>query len=74
MDKPKHAFYSAEAAEKFGTVVYAQADGTQVTATCITDDAEGSEYFWDDKVYVGEVTRFISTTIQPNLDTHRFTW
>lgn len=69
MSETKHAFYSATAA-RHGTVVYARANGEEVTATCVCDDAEGSEYYFDDKVYLGEVTTFVSTTINPIYDTH----
>lgn len=53
-------FYSAEAAQKHGTVFYATVDGRKVEVTIVSQDPEGGEYEWEDKVCVGEVTDYLS--------------
>ena len=54
------AFYSQEAKESLGdetTYYYVlAATGATVTATHITEDESGSDYFWKDKQFLGEVT------------------
>lgn len=59
----RYAFYSDEAAKKFGTVVWKNTNGEMITATAICDDPKGETYKWKDKVYVGEVVQFISSSI-----------
>ena len=53
------AFYSQEAKESLGdetTYYYVlAATGATVTATHITEDESGSDYFWKDKQFLGEV-------------------
>jgi hypothetical protein len=54
------AFYSQEAKESLGdetTYYYVlAATGATVTATHITEDESGSDYFWKDKKFLGDVT------------------
>ena len=54
-----YAFYSERAAKIFGTVIYLTKDGKPVECT----DPAGSEYKWDDKVFVGPVDRFSRSNI-----------
>lgn len=53
------AFYSQEAKDSLGdetTYYYVlAATGVTVTATHITEDESGSDYFWKDKQFLGEV-------------------
>ena len=52
-----HAWYSAEADERFGSSVFHRTDNdSEVAVTFISADREGAAvYLWDDKVYVGLV-------------------
>jgi hypothetical protein len=54
------AFYSQEAKESLGdetTYYYVlAATGATITATHITEDESGSDYFWKDKQFLGEVS------------------
>ncbi len=54
------AFFSQEAKDTFGddTLYYyiLASDGTTVTATHISEDESGADYFWQDKKLLGEVT------------------
>jgi hypothetical protein len=56
-----HAWYSAEAAEEFGTYIYSKADGTTVEVTAVYESKELGEekYKWCDKVYLGEVDKYV---------------
>lgn len=54
-----YGWYSAKAAQSFGTATWEKADGTQVDITCVTSDPEGESYMWDDKVPVGKVIRCV---------------
>ena len=61
-----HLFYSQQAAEKFGTVVYSTIDGDEKLVTSVMqtsmfptkEDAE-KRYLWDDKEYLGLGVEFI---------------
>lgn len=72
-----HAYYSAKAAELFGTIIYL-ADPTRcggplyelghyepypVDVTCVGADKAWMEehYMWDDKVYLGRVTEWLAS-------------
>ena len=60
-EKVKFGFFSETAAGKLGSLLYKRPDGTEVDVTAIYDTKEEGEkfYHWNDKVCVGEVTRFI---------------
>lgn len=61
-----HLFYSQQAAEKFGTVVYSTIDGDEKLVTSVMktstfptkEDAENT-YLWEDKEYLGLGVKFI---------------
>lgn len=52
-------YYSAEQAEKFGTVIRQGPNGTEVECTCICSSTNCSECKWTDKVCVGEVGEYL---------------
>lgn len=56
-----HGFYSEWAALQGGTVIYATQDGREVEVTGVyqTKEKGKREYPWADKVYVGEVTKWL---------------
>lgn len=61
-----HAVFSNEAAKKHGFAIYERADGTKVYVTSVGIDKENllKDYGWSDKVYVGEVVKFITSNIR----------
>jgi hypothetical protein len=61
--KTFHAYYSAKAAKQCGYAIYTLKDGTEVAVTNINESRESIEKSdkWDDKVYVGEVVKYINT-------------
>lgn len=61
--KIKNALYSAKADEQFGHSIWADQNGKHVKVTCVLDDLlEGYfRYGWDDKVFVGQVVRFVNS-------------
>lgn len=57
-------YYSQDAVDKGSPVfVYQHRDGTIYSVTCLTQRRDGYNYYWQDKILVGEVTglRFIET-------------
>ena len=53
MTKPRLAFYSPTAAEKFGTTIYKTPDGGEVEVTGVEPSLEDTgTYMWPDKVPV----------------------
>ena len=59
-DTNRHwGFFSQEASSRCGTEVYRTLDGREVEVTAACNDPEGSNYHWDDKVMVGEVTEWV---------------
>jgi hypothetical protein len=61
MTKKRYGYYSAKAAEEFGSVFYKNPEGMEVRITIVDSSPNLSEinYSWDDTVSVGEVTEFI---------------
>lgn len=61
-----HAVFSREAATKYGFAIYERVDGTKVYVTSIGLNKEKilEDYGWPDKVYVGEVVKFVSSNIK----------
>lgn len=72
--KTYHAFYSAQAAQRFGSVIWmsdpARLGGpnheihdqpAEIEATAVYDDREEGEeaYGWLDRIYLGRVSRFV---------------
>lgn len=49
-----HAWYSAQAAEKHGTAIYARPSGETVEVTCVSSKYD-TDYRWPDKEYLGLV-------------------
>jgi hypothetical protein len=62
-------FYSHEA-RHFGSFLYRKPDGTEVEVTSVFSSKERGEriYRWDDKVCVGEVTKFIRPVVPTPLE------
>lgn len=54
-----YGVYSAKAAEKIGTKIWQRPDGTEVEVVSVADDPKCLSFLWDDKVFVGEVTKFV---------------
>ena len=54
-----YGFYSPTAAKTNGSYIYKLTDGSEVEVTALCTDKEGSAYRYEDKVYVGEVTKYI---------------
>lgn len=53
-----HAWYSAKAAANYGSNFYLNEAGEEVEITAVArDQVYGERYLWDDKVYVGQVTK-----------------
>lgn len=61
MSKQLYGFYSEKGAKLGGTSIYATPDGKEVEVSCVDENPSAPEYKWDDKVYVGPVTRWIRT-------------
>lgn len=57
-----HAWYSDRHAELFGTIIYAMPGGGTVEVTAVNEDPNycPEHYIWDDAIYVGEVSDFVS--------------
>lgn len=56
----KYGWYSRKAViAGCGHHVYANKDGVNIITTAVTADSEGAGYNWDDKVFVGEVVKFV---------------
>ena len=62
----RYAFYSEQAAQKFGYCVYRDLNNNPVRVTCVCTDPieEYLLYKWPDKVFVGEVTKCVRTLSQ----------
>lgn len=56
--KTLYAWYSPRTAKLYGSVIYARADGTEVEVTIVCDSNVSNDG-WTDKIYVGEVTRYL---------------
>lgn len=59
--KNKIGFYSARAAEIFGTIIYKTPENKEIHVTAIMDQGEDIEHYrWEDKVCLGQVTEYVS--------------
>ena len=52
-----HAWFSSEAATRFGSMIYRKLDGSTVNVTRMSLQREGSRANRDGETYVGEVVR-----------------
>lgn len=61
MSRILHAVFSEDAARKFGSVIYARANGNLVEVCVVGEDKQKllDGYKWPDKVYVGEVEQYM---------------
>jgi hypothetical protein len=61
-----HAVFSSQFAENYGYAIYKSADGTEVMVSSVDIDKENllKNFNWSDKIYVGEVVKFISSNIK----------
>ena len=66
-EEEKQAWYSAKAAERYGTHIYASVDGREVEVTEVSSNADS--YKWDDKVDMGKVTKRLRDGEKPS---HKF--
>jgi hypothetical protein len=56
----KYGWYSEKAiAAGCGSAFYATIDGQEVEVTGITTSPRSTDYYWDDKVFVGKVTKYL---------------
>jgi hypothetical protein len=59
--KNKIGFYSARAAEIFGTIIYKTPENKEIHVPAIMDEGEDIEHYkWEDKVCLGQVTEYVS--------------
>ena len=55
-----YGFYSEQAIlSGCGSSIYEDLEGNMVEVTCVTPCPNGEEYNWTDKVFVGEVRKWI---------------
>jgi hypothetical protein len=54
-----YGFYSRKSDELHGTVTWLTTQGKEVEVTAVMDDSTGEGYNWDDKVYMGQVVKFV---------------
>ncbi len=56
-----YGFYSQEAAELGGTIIYSTSNNKEVEVTALFDSKEIGEtnYIWRDKIYVGVVNKYL---------------
>lgn len=61
----RHGFYSEKAANYYGTSIYRKhnnpADTVMITAVYPTKEQGETDYKWDDKIYVGEVSDWVGS-------------
>ena len=63
----KEGWYSARAVEFCGSFFYQDLDGKEVEVTTVTDIGSGEDWYkWEDKVFVGIVTKFIREGVPRN--------
>jgi hypothetical protein len=55
----RYGFYSAKAAVRFGYSTYTTPSGNKVDVTEVSQDPDGSNYNWADKVKVGVVIDYV---------------
>jgi len=68
--KNKIGFYSARAAELFGTIIYKTPENKEIHVTAIMDEGEDiGSYKWEDKVCLGQVTEYVSKGYAGGLST-----
>jgi len=75
--KNKIGFYSARAAELFGTIIYKTPENKEIHVTAIMDEGEDiGSYKWEDKVCLGQVTEYVSQGYAGELSTinSEFQW
>jgi hypothetical protein len=75
--KNKIGFYSARAAELFGTIIYKTPENKEIHVTAIMDEGEDIEHYkWKDKVCLGQVTEYVSKGYAGELSTinSEFQW
>lgn len=53
-----YGFYSAKADKQCGTTFWENPNGQLVKVTYVSENPEGSNYGWDDKVCVGPVLKY----------------
>jgi diaminopimelate decarboxylase len=68
-NKTYHAWYSATSAALHGTVTYERENGEHVMCTmvCESNDCIDDKYRFKDKVYRGEVVKFVKSDVKNRL-------
>lgn len=70
----RHGWYSAAAANLWGYVTYLNDAGEEVHITMQSEFEEGGEtYFWEDKVYVGILTKYVRSVDRSYARRDRYT-
>lgn len=59
--------FSARQARLTGTLLYERPDGTTVEVSSVSPDPEFNMTWWDDKVLLGEVTKFVRKLTEPEI-------
>lgn len=54
-----YACYSEKMSIVSGTVFYLRPDGSEVEVTSVEDNPSCENTYWDDKVLVGEVVKYV---------------
>jgi hypothetical protein len=73
MSEQLHGYYSekhATDAQIGGYFIYLTPTGEKVNVTCVCEEKDPSSYLWDDKIYVGIVTKQVKSN--PKLKIHEF--
>jgi hypothetical protein len=59
-----HGYYSAHQDNKYGHIIYKDNEGNNVKVTEVIDALRKPVSKWNDLVFVGEVTDFVSSTVK----------
>lgn len=58
-EKQYYGFFSAKAADLFGSVIYSTPDNKEVEVTVVDTDKTVPRYKWDDTVFIGPVSNYL---------------
>lgn len=59
-----HGYYSAHQDKRYGHCIYKDSDGNNIKITEVIDATKKPITKWNDLVFVGEVTDFVSSTVK----------
>lgn len=63
MPQIRHAYFSQQSADQFGSVVWKTPEGKHVECTTVGTSEDGADYKYEDKKYVGKVVSYVSGAI-----------